>query len=60
MATRTAESPLFGQDPTLEPDGPADDEVRSFERIDAPSVAEPDTSADWTDDPDINVNGSER
>ena len=60
MPTRTDESPPRQQDRAPQP-GRSSDEPRNFETDARPSRNDHDSSGDtWTDDPDINTNGSER
>ena len=60
MPTRSDESPPRQQDRPPEPERVAPDESRKFERFAAARPGDPDTAVAWTEDPDINTNGSER
>lgn len=60
MATRTDESPPRQQDRDVEPSRGSSDDVRRVDTDAVPRSADSDTAAAWTDDPDINTQGSER
>ena len=59
MPTRTDESPSRQQDRASYP-GREREEPGSFETDAGPARGDSDTGRAWTDDPDINTDGSER
>ena len=60
MATRTHESPPRQQDRDSQPSRDSRDELRSFETDGGSGSGDSDITEAWTDDPDINIHGSER